>query len=252
MTHTPDPSHTRQVQDIFERVSGAYDVMNDLMSLGIHRCWKDTFVSSLPLARLYAAQASDPLSPLPILDMASGTGDIARRLLHETARLQIPLELTRADLNHQMLREGQKKSAHTPTQGTYVCTDATQTPFQDHAFGLYTIAFGLRNVTDQSGALQEAWRVLRPGGFFYCLEFSHVNSPLMTGLYDLYAATWIPFLGKYIAKDPEAYDYLVQSIRSFPPASLLETMVCEAGFQQTGFRTLAGGIVAIHWGQKPF
>lgn len=237
------PEKTTAVQKIFGRIAGRYDLMNDAMSLGLHRCWKDQFVAELPLENLVSGKV-----PGAFLDMATGTGDIADRLFKRTQQLQEERTFILCDLNFPMLQEGQKRHSHQPF--TWICGNAETLPLPDHAVALYTIAFGLRNVTDKRKALHEAFRVIAPHGFFYCLEFSEPLYPWIQGLYDLYSFGWIPFLGTLLANDRQAYQYLVESIRTFPNPSLLETLIQEAGFQNTGFQPLAQGLVAIHWGQK--
>lgn len=233
-----------RIQGLFGRVAPAYDRMNDLMSLGLHRCWKDTFVSGLPLDRLPASQGRTI-----ILDVASGTGDIGvriqKRLVSHLFLTKNPLLLI-SDLNEPMLRVGLGRVA-----GAHpVIADALHLPFVDRSVSLYTVAFGLRNMASTEGSLEEAFRILVPGGFFYCLEFSEIASPWLSGLYEMYGRV-IPSLGSLFAKDGEAYQYLVKSIQAFPGPQLLEALVQDQGFTDTGFRLLSGGLVAIHWGRKP-
>jgi demethylmenaquinone methyltransferase/2-methoxy-6-polyprenyl-1,4-benzoquinol methylase len=233
---------TRDVQSLFARIAQRYDIMNDAMSLGLHRLWKQEFINALPLAHLPSPGAAH------LLDVATGTGDIPERLYTRTQGLKMPCTFVVCDLNEEMLKAGQKRLPHHPFH--WQLANAEALPFEPDSFDLYTIAFGLRNVTHKETALQEAFRVLKKGGFFYCLEFSHPESPWMQGLYDLYSFGWIPLLGKVLANDKAAYTYLVESIRVFPHPALLETLIQEAGFQKTGYRLLSQGLVAIHWGQK--
>ena len=232
-----------KIQQIFTDVSPVYDIMNDFMSFGLHHAWKDIFIEKLPLPTF------KPLKAPAYLDMASGTGDIALKLHKRLLRENIPGRITVCDKNESMLKKGREKHAHMPW--CWVASDATNLCFQDETFDLYLVSFGLRNMPPLKNALSEALRVLKKGGFYYILEFSHPPSPFLKGLYDLYAKTWLPFLGSVFAKKPSAYRYLIESIEQFPKASLLESMIAEIGFENTGFENLMGGIVTIHWGQKP-
>ena len=263
-----DPQNkTQNVQKVFDQVSGVYDVMNDVLSFGLHRRWKKQFVAQLPLAQLPLSRPPLAQSPLPqqlplILDMATGTGDIPTRIKARAAGEGIGLRYVVCDLNLEMMSVGKKKCAGGGQRGSgqeapgdceevfhWMCADG-ELPLPDHLVSLYTIAFGLRNVTDKARLLSEAHRVLQPGGFFYCLEFTHPTSPWMAGLYGLHSRWVIPALGALIAKNRQAYTYLVESIENFPPPALLRTMIQEAGFNHTGFVRLDPGIVCIHWGQK--
>lgn len=246
---------TRRVHHVFQRVAPRYDLMNDIMSGGLHRWWKKKFVEGLPLVAL----PSLPSAPAHILDMASGTGDIARRIGQRLLHLneihihkKLEIELTLCDLTEEMLQEGRKRLlADFPTFPLkWVCGNAEALPLPDNSVDLYTIAFGLRNVTSPEKALAEAYRVLKPGGFFFCLEFSHVTSPLLSGLYEAYSFHLIPCFGAWIAQDRPAYQYLIESIRKFPSQKILLSLLEEAGFIKTHFDNLSGGIVAIHTGEK--
>ena len=224
----------KKVRAVFDGVAGRYDLMNDLMSMGMHRGWKDKFVAHVSVH-----------APQRILDVAGGTGDIARRLF---AKTRAPI--TVCDINHAMLKEG----IHTrfdkgESEGlSWVCGNAEALPLPDACVDVYTIAFGLRNVTNKDVALREAYRVLRPGGQFLCLEFSPVENGLLKPLYDAYSFHAIPRMGGLVAGDRAAYQYLVESIRMFPNVKTLEKMCAEAGFSRVKSRTLSGGIVAIHEG----
>ncbi len=226
------------VRRVFESVADRYDLMNDLMSGGIHRLWK--------------AELIDRLAPRPgqlLLDVAGGTGDIAQRFLDRagtTARVVV------CDITVGMLQHGRDRAID---QGRlsgidWVCGDAERLPFADASFDAYAIAFGLRNVTHIAAALAEARRVLRPGGRFLCLEFSRVEMPLLRRAYDLYSFAVLPRLGQVVAGDREAYQYLVESIRRFPPQQELATMMEAAGLEQVSFRNLSGGIAALHSGWR--
>jgi ubiquinone/menaquinone biosynthesis methyltransferase len=181
--------------------------------------------------------------------MASGTGDIVERLVHKAQAHHRVFRYLACDLNSAMLEVGKKRLSHLE-HIHWVCGDAESLPLAEDKVSLYTIAFGLRNVSHKAQALREAYRVLAPGGFFYCLEFSQITSPLLHGLYTLHARWAVPRLGAVIAKNAAAYEYLVESIRAFPPPLLLTRMLEEAGFQETGFLRLAKGLVCLHWGRK--
>ncbi|AIL12372.1 ubiquinone biosynthesis methyltransferase UbiE [Candidatus Paracaedimonas acanthamoebae] len=227
---------TNLVTDIFRRVASNYDLMNDVMSFGIHRWWKDQFIQKIA-----------PKKEEKFVDVAGGTGDIALRLLNKSAP---ETDITICDINPAMLEQGR---ARTIDQGVikglqWVCGTAESLPFPNASFDVYTIAFGLRNVTNKESALKEAFRVLKPGGRFYCLEFSKVNHPLFEKAYSLYSFNVIPKIGALIAKDKAAYQYLVESIVRFPSQEELVTMIKEAGFASVSYQNLTQGIVAIHEG----
>ncbi len=224
---------TQKVQDLFGRVASSYDLMNDLMSGGLHRLWKREMIKTLA-----------PLANMHILDVAGGTGDIAFGILK-----QQPLAtVTICDLTPGMLTEGRKKATQTSIQ--WVCGDAAYLPFPKHTMDAYTIAFGLRNVTEMQAALCEAHRVLKPGGRFLCLEFSQVQYPVLRDLYEKYSFSIIPKIGGWVAQDEMAYQYLVESIARFPPQEELKQMLCDAEFEQVTYSNLSGGIAAIHSGWK--
>lgn len=231
-----------QIQKVFDDAASVYDIMNDFMSFGLHHTWKDMFVGKIPL------KAPPHGRPLACLDMASGTGDVAIRLHDRLIRDNITASLTVCDKNENMLSKGRVKYDHMPW--TWVTADATCLFFHDNSFDLYVVSFGLRNMPPLHKTLKEAFRVLRPGGHFYVLEFSQPESPFLKGLYNLYSKTWLPFLSTTLAQKPSAYDYLVSSIEQFPKSSILESMIKDAGFTNTGFEPLMGSIVTIHWGQK--
>jgi len=225
---------TRRVTSVFERVARRYDVMNDLMSGGLHRGWKDTFV------RMVRPRAGER-----ILDMAGGTGDIAFRLAKAGA------EVTVADINPAMLEVGQARADRRGVAGlTWQEENAESLTFGTELFDAYTIALGIRNVTDIAAALHEAQRVLKFGGRFFCLEFSTMEWPGIAALYDAYSHRVIPQIGRVVARDEEAYRYLVESIRRFPPMAEFAAMIGAAGFRQVATRPILGGAVAIHSGWK--
>ena len=225
---------TRRVGSVFSRVARSYDLMNDLMSGGLHRLWKDSFVDRI---RPRAGEA--------ILDMAGGTGDIAFRLARRGAQVTV------ADINPDMLGVGRERAEQRRVDGLIWQVENAETlTFGDAGFDAYTIAFGIRNVTDIPAALREAHRVLRYGGRFFCLEFSTTEWPLFGELYDTYSHRLVPKIGRAVAGDEEAYRYLIESIRRFPDMPSFRRMIEQAGFTQTRVEPILGGLVAIHSGWK--
>ena len=229
----PPAEKTRAVGDIFRRVAARYDLMNDLMSGGLHRLWKDEFV------RLLKPQPHET-----ILDLAGGTGDIAFRIARKGASVTV------ADINPGMLEVGRERAAKRGLGLDFVEANAEAMPFADQAFDAVTIAFGIRYVTDIPKALRDIHRVLRWGGRFYCLEFSSSEWPGFARLYDQYTLKLVPKVGAVVAQDEEAYRYLAESIKRFPPMPAFAAMVSEAGFRQVKARPILGGAVAIHSGWK--
>ena len=222
------------VRDVFERVAGRYDLMNDLMSGGIHRLWKGALI--------------DWLAPRPgqlLLDVAGGTGDIAQRFL---ARTGPSGRAVVCDLTPAMLAVGRDRAIDRGIVSgiNWVAGDAQSLPLADRSVDAYTIAFGLRNVTEIDKALAEARRVLKPGGRFLCLEFSQVVLPQLKQLYDLYSFQVLPWMGRIVAGDRDAYLYLVESIRRFPPQQELVEQMTAAGLERASYRNLSGGIAALH------
>ncbi|HLX99658.1 MAG TPA: bifunctional demethylmenaquinone methyltransferase/2-methoxy-6-polyprenyl-1,4-benzoquinol methylase UbiE [Roseiarcus sp.] len=228
------------VDAVFHSVARRYDLMNDLMSFGLHRAWKDALV----------AKVRPPLkSPFALIDVAGGTGDVAIRV----ARAGGPLTtVTLVDVNGEMLRVAEERAARRSLLGqlAFVEGNAEALPFMGSRFDAYTIAFGMRNVPRIEEALKEAYRVLKRGGRFLCLEFSRVDVPVLERVYDAYSFAAIPALGKAVTGDGGAYRYLVESIRKFPPPERFADMIGEAGFARVDFTRLSGGIVAIHSGWK--
>jgi len=228
------------VNAVFHSVARRYDLMNDLMSFGLHRAWKDALV----------AKVRPPLkSPFALVDVAGGTGDVAIRV----ARAGGPLTtVTLVDVNGEMLRVAEERAARRSLLGqlAFVEGNAEALPFVGSRFDAYTIAFGMRNVPRIEEALKEAYRVLKRGGRFLCLEFSRVDVPVLERVYDAYSFAAIPALGKAVTGDGGAYRYLVESIRKFPPPERFADMIGEAGFARVDFTRLSGGIVAIHSGWK--
>ncbi|ASP19793.1 ubiquinone/menaquinone biosynthesis C-methyltransferase UbiE [Antarctobacter heliothermus] len=236
-TEVPEGEKAGRVQGVFSSVASKYDVMNDAMSLGIHRIWKDAMM--------------DWLAPRPgqrLLDVAGGTGDISFRFLKRAGHGHA----TVLDLTEPMLVEGRKR-AEADAMGdqlNWVVGDAMALPFPDSTFDVYTISFGIRNVTRPQEALNEAFRVLRPGGRLMVLEFSQIPNDLMQKVYDLYSFTIIPRLGQVIAQDRDSYQYLVESIRKFPDQETFLDMVQQAGFENAKYRNLTMGVACLHSGWK--
>ena len=225
---------TQRVRGVFSSVARSYDVMNDLMSVGQHRLWKHEFVRKLR-----------PRKGEAILDMAGGTGDIAFRLARAGA------EVTVADINPEMLAVGMERAKQRGIPGlAWAEENAEALSFPDRSFDAYTIAFGIRNVTDIPAALREAQRVLKLGGRFCCLEFSQTRWPGFATLYETYSRRIVPRIGKAVARDEESYRYLVESIRRFPRMEEFRRMIGEAGFKSTSVESILGGLVAIWGGWK--
>lgn len=255
-----------RVREVFESVADSYDVMNDLMSAGIHRYWKDYLLDISAVASMAQTVRRFPGSELRILDVAGGTGDVAFRFVEAAGCLERSkssgpdcVSVTVCDINPEMLRVGEKRAREKfgsslidESKGlSFVEGNAQSLQFADNSFDLYTIAFGLRNVTDVDMGLREAHRVLKPGGRFMCLEFSQIPNPVLRQIYDTYSFNVIPGLGELVANDRASYQYLVESIRKFSNQQELISRMRAAGFQETKYTNLTGGIVAIHEGWKP-
>src|SRR6056297_695398 len=233
----PENEKAGRVQGVFSSVASKYDVMNDAMSFGIHRVWKDAMM--------------DWLAPRPgqkLLDVAGGTGDISFRFLKRAGSGTA----TVLDLTEPMLVEGRKRAEANAMSDSldWVVGDAMHLPFEDNTFDVYTISFGIRNVTRPQEALNEAFRVLRPGGRLMVLEFSQIPNELMQKVYDLYSFNIIPRLGQAITNDRDSYQYLVESIRKFPDQETFLGMVRQAGFENAKYRNLSMGIACLHSGWK--
>ena len=225
---------TARVGAVFSNVAAKYDIMNDAMSGGMHRLWKDRFVKRVK-----------PQPGEAVLDMAGGTGDIAFRMAARGAEVVV------ADINQDMLDVGIERAMERGIDGlSWSCQNAEQLTYPDRQFDAYTIAFGIRNVTHIDRALAEAHRVLKYGGRFYCLEFSTMTWPGMKEAYDLYSHKLVPQIGKLVANDEDSYRYLIESIRRFPPMPEFEGMIRAAGFARTKVEPIMGGLVAIHSGWK--
>jgi demethylmenaquinone methyltransferase / 2-methoxy-6-polyprenyl-1,4-benzoquinol methylase len=226
------------VDDVFHSVASRYDLMNDLMSGGLHRAWKDVMVATLNPPKQ---------GPFALLDLAGGTGDIAFRVAAESEA-----RITVADINADMLAVGRTRAAERGLDDTisFVEANAEALPFPDRAFDAVTLAFGIRNVPRIATALRECHRVLKFGGRFLCLEFSAVDVPGLEALYDLYSFNVIPALGRVVTGDGEAYRYLVESIRRFPRPEIFADMMRQAGFARVSFQRMTAGVVALHSGWR--
>jgi len=233
----PEADKAGMVHGVFSRVASKYDVMNDLMSMGIHRIWKDAMM--------------DWLAPRPgqrLLDVAGGTGDVAFRFLKRAPGATAVV----CDMTEPMLIEGRKRAEAEKLADSldWVVGDAMALPFEANSFDAYTISFGIRNVTHIPAALAEAYRVLRPGGRLMVLEFSQIPNDLMQKAYDLYSFNIIPTMGQIVAGDRDSYQYLVESIRKFPDQEAFAGLIRQAGFDQVKYRNLSMGIAALHSGWK--
>ena len=229
-----------RVDEVFHRVAGRYDLMNDLMSGGLHRLWKNAMVAWLAPSRRPGWR---------FLDVAGGTGDVAMRIVEASRRNATGTVL---DINASMLAVGAERAARKKldTHLAFVEGNAEALDIPDASFDAYTIAFGIRNVPRIDRALEEAHRVLKPGGRFLCLEFSEVEMPFLDRVYEEWSFRAIPAIGQAVAKDRASYEYLVESIRRFPNQANFETAIRKAGFERVTHRNLSGGIAAIHSGWK--
>jgi demethylmenaquinone methyltransferase / 2-methoxy-6-polyprenyl-1,4-benzoquinol methylase len=227
------------VDDVFHSVARRYDLMNDLMSGGLHRAWKEALVT--------AVNPPKGQQSFKLLDIAGGTGDVALRVAAAGGR---GTEITVSDINPEMLAVGKERARLSGHKIAFVEGNAEALPFPERSFDIATIAFGIRNVPRIDLALAEAHRVLKLGGRFLCLEFSSVDVPGLEVLYDLYSFNIIPALGRAVASDADAYRYLVESIRRFPKPAIFADMLRTAGFRRVSFERLTGGVVALHSGWR--
>ena len=230
-----------RVDDVFQSVARRYDLMNDLMSGGLHRAWKD--------ALLTAVNPPKSDAPFALLDLAGGTGDVAFRVVEGGGP---STRVTVCDINAEMLAVGAERAIdrHLDNRVTFEQGNAEELHYPDRSFDCVTIAFGIRNVPRIERALSEAYRVLKHGGRFLCLEFSSVDVPGLDKLYDLFSFQVIPRIGERVTGDREAYQYLVESIRKFPKPKAFAQMIESAGFRRVSFKTMTGGVVALHSGWK--
>ena len=235
--NVPEENKSGLVKEVFNNVSSKYDVMNDLMSVGIHRVWKNTLINWLA-----------PKENQNLLDVAGGTGDIATRFLNQTKSGNATI----LDMTESMLQEGTKRITNSSLSSRmrWVVGDAMALPFKKNTFDIYTISFGIRNITKIDKALSEAFRVLKPGGRIMILEFSKLPNPMMQKAYDLYSFNVIPKIGEIVAGDKDSYQYLVESIRKFPDQVSFANMMTEVGFENVKFRNLTFGVAALHSGWK--
>lgn len=235
----PVEEKVKRVADVFHSVAGKYDLMNDLMSGGIHRLWKRITIDQSGVRRGHQ-----------VLDIAGGTGDLTRKFARMVGQEG---KVVLADINDSMLKVGRDKLLNSGVAGNveYVQANAECLPFEDNTFDVITIAFGLRNVTDQNAALASMLRVLKPGGKLMILEFSKTDNPALTKLYDFYSFNILPQMGKAIAGDSDSYRYLAESIRKHPDQDTLKGMMETAGFVNCRYQNMTGGIVALHTGIKP-
>ena len=233
----PETEKAGRVHGVFSNVATKYDIMNDVMSGGVHRLWKDAMMDWLA-----------PRSGQRLLDMAGGTGDIAFRFLRRAPNSEAVV----CDINAPMLDEGRKRAEASEWANhlDWVVGDAMALPFEDASFDVYTISLGIRNVTRIDEALSEAYRVLRPGGRLMVLEFTQLPNPMLQRAYDLYSFNVIPKMGKVIVGDSDSYQYLVESIRQFPDQERFADMIKTAGFETVKYRNLTFGVVALHSGWK--
>ena len=237
----PAAGKASMVRDVFDSVAPRYDLMNDLMSMGVHRLWKSVLVDTL-----------DPRPGMTVLDVGGGTGDIAFRIIERMGGDPGTGAVVVSDVNAEMLAVGRDRAVDRGLIGTpgWSGGDAERLPFPDRSADACTIAFALRNVTHIDRALAEMYRVLKPGGRMLCLEFSRVAVPLLAEAYDTYSFKLLPLIGKVVAGDRDSYQYLVESIRRFPPQEDLAARMRTAGFERVTWRNMSGGIVALHSGWR--
>lgn len=233
------------VKEIFSGVAKKYDLMNDLMSAGVHRLWKNKMVEELDFSKQSSAEVK-------VIDLAGGTGDIAFRIAKKFREKNLKCEIDVVDINQEMLDVGKERAVDLNlfSDLKFTCCDGEKLSFADELFDFFTIAFGIRNFTNINAGLSEAYRVLKPGGKFICLEFSKVNDYFLQKIYDAYSFKVIPKIGEVILKDHHSYQYLVESIRKFPSQDEFKKMIEGAGFKNVSYRNLSFGAAAIHVGYK--
>ncbi len=242
-TDVPRAQKATMVREVFDRVAGQYDLMNDFMSMGVHRIWKDMVITR-----------ANPQPGEILLDVAGGTGDLSRRFIKAANKVRNrrgrgkPARAIVSDINAEMLFAGPKENdAKTMS---WACANGEALPFADHSFDVVSISFGIRNVTDKPKALRDMRRVLKPGGRFLCLEFSKPTSKALEVPYDLWSFHAIPTIGGMVSKDRDSYQYLVESIRKFPDQNSFAQMMEQAGFAKVSYTNFTGGIAALHMGWK--
>lgn len=230
------------VKEIFSGVAKKYDLMNDLMSAGVHRIWKDKMVEEIEFKN----------AETRVIDLAGGTGDIAFRIAKKARGKNVKYSIDIVDINQEMLDVGKLRAVDNNLFANlkFTCCDGEKLCFADETFDFFTIAFGIRNFTNIEAGLSEAYRVLKPGGKFICLEFSKVNDYFLQKIYDVYSFNVIPKIGEVILKDRASYQYLVESIRKFPSQDDFKKMIEKAGFQNVSYQNLTFGTAAIHVGYK--
>ncbi|MCL2567478.1 MAG: bifunctional demethylmenaquinone methyltransferase/2-methoxy-6-polyprenyl-1,4-benzoquinol methylase UbiE [Alphaproteobacteria bacterium] len=232
----PFKEKAKLVKDVFDGVANNYDLMNDAMSLGIHRLWKKEFVKIIMQS-----------NPKTLLDVGGGTADISLEFIEHGGKKAYVV-----DINENMLLKGKDKSLNKGYVSSldFICANAEELPFKDSSMDAYATAFCIRNVSDIPKALAEAYRVLKPNTKFFCLEFSHVENQHIAKAYDLWSFKAIPQIGRHIAKNEDAYQYLVESIRNFPSQEEFANMIRNAGFKSVGYKNLSFGIACIHYAEK--
>ena len=233
-----------RVRSVFDSVAPKYDLMNDAMSMGVHRIWKDMTITKL-----------NPQPGEILIDVAGGTGDLARRFISKAERVRTrrgggPAKAFIADINAEMLLAGLDEKKDAGMDITRICANAQSLPFPDNFADAITIAYGIRNVSDRLQALKDMRRVLKPGGRFFCLEFATPPSLWLRKIYDLYSFNLIPPMGEMLTGDRDSYQYLVESIRKFPKQDQFAAMIKQAGFARVGYENYTGGVTALHWGWK--
>ncbi len=251
------------VKEIFSGVAKKYDLMNDLMSGGVHRIWKNKMVEEISLSagletpNLSAGRETPPTPPyqgglVRVIDLAGGTGDVAFRIAKKAREKNVKCAIDVVDINQEMLDVGKERAVDLNLFADlkFTCCDGEKLCFENESFDFFTIAFGIRNFTNIDAALLEAYRVLKPGGKFICLEFSKVNDYFLQKIYDAYSFKVIPKIGEVILKDRASYQYLVESIRKFPSQDEFKKMIEKAGFKNVGYKNLSFGAAAIHIGYK--
>lgn len=242
--NVPVGEKAARVRGVFDSVASNYDLMNDAMSLGIHRVWKNLTMTKL-----------NPQPGELLIDVAGGTGDLARRFIEKAEAVRMrrggdPARAIICDINAEMLKAGIEPRKDRDMDLTRICGNAQMLPFEDNSADAITIAFGIRNVTDRMAALKDFRRVLKPGGRLFVLEFSTPPTQALRSVYDAYSFAVIPKLGGALAGDSDSYQYLVESIRKFPRQEAFKNMVSDAGFSRVGYHDFTGGIAALHWGWK--